>query len=314
MSADSPSLTGLIAAELVEPVVPAATAMADHLAARGGGTVAAVLFYGSVLRTGDLDGILDFYVLVDRLTDWHARPAHAFLNGRLPPNVEYWELPWQGRIVRAKVAIMSRAQFARAVRPDSLDTTIWARFCQPARLIYAREAAMWDWAAEAVAQAVTTAAGWAVRLGPAEGTARDYWDALFRHTYAAELRVEKGERAGHIVDSFPGRYERLLRPSLTKGGVDIVELEDGRIRPGIDPTERDRARRAWGRRRMAGKPLNIARLVKAAFTFTGGVDYLAWKVERHSGVRVELSPWQRRHPILASPVVLWRLWRKGAIR
>jgi hypothetical protein len=39
-----------------------------------------------------------------------------------------------------------------------------------------------------------------------------------------------------------------------------------------------------------------------------------WKIERHSGVRLPVSPWQRRHPLLASPVFLWRLYRVGAIR
>ena len=58
----------------------------------------------------------------------------------------------------------------------------------------------------------------------------------------------------------------------------------------------------------------MLRLVKAASTFTGGPDYLAWKIERHSGVKVELTPWQRRHPILAAPGMFWRLYRRGAFR
>lgn len=67
-------------------------------------------------------------------------------------------------------------------------------------------------------------------------------------------------------------------------------------------------------RRLIGKPLNVMRLIKAAFTFQGGARYLAWKIERHSGVKVELTPWQERHPILASSVLFWRLYRKGAFR
>ena len=54
--------------------------------------------------------------------------------------------------------------------------------------------------------------------------------------------------------------------------------------------------------------------MKAAFTFRGGARYLAWKVERHSGEAVALTPWQERHPILAAPPLLWRLYRKGAVR
>jgi len=307
------ALTSAIAAELAQPIAPGAAAMAETLSAKGGGTVAAVLFYGSVLRTGDLDGILDFYVVVDDLRRWHGSGWIARANAALPPNVEYWETPWQGRTLRAKVAILDRRQFDRAVRPESLDTTIWARFAQPARLAWARDGDTRSWAVRAIAGAVTTAAGWAVRLGPAAGTPSEFWNALFRATYATELRVEKGDRALHIVETFPDRYYAVFRPALTQAGIAFSD-DGGRITPRLTATDRSRARRAWGRRRLAGKPLNIARLVKAAFTFTGGVDYLAWKVQRHSGVALNLTPWQRHHPILAAPAILWRLYRQGAVR
>jgi hypothetical protein len=58
----------------------------------------------------------------------------------------------------------------------------------------------------------------------------------------------------------------------------------------------------------------VLRLVKAVFTFDGGADYVAWKIQRHSGVRVDISDWQRRHPLLASPVLAIRYWRRGAFR
>ena len=38
-----------------------------------------------------------------------------------------------------------------------------------------------------------------------------------------------------------------------------------------------------------GKLLHVLRLMKATTTFKGGADYILWKVERHSGVRVEVS-------------------------
>jgi len=58
----------------------------------------------------------------------------------------------------------------------------------------------------------------------------------------------------------------------------------------------------------------VLRLAKAVFTFENGADYLAWKIERHTGVHIEVTPRLRRHPILLSPPVLWRLLRRGAVR
>ena len=65
----------------------------------------------------------------------------------------------------------------------------------------------------------------------------------------------------------------------------------------------------WNRRRRLGKALNIARLVRATRTFDGAGRYAAWKVERHTGVKVELTPWRERHPILSAPWVMWQVWR-----
>ena len=67
-------------------------------------------------------------------------------------------------------------------------------------------------------------------------------------------------------------------------------------------------------RKLIGKLLSAARLVKASFTFDGGMEYLSWKIERHSGQRIELSDWQRRHPIIAGILLLPRLWRSNAVR
>jgi hypothetical protein len=58
----------------------------------------------------------------------------------------------------------------------------------------------------------------------------------------------------------------------------------------------------------------LLRLAKGAFTFVGGVDYLLWKIERHSGVKTTVTAWQRRHPLLAAPGLAWRLYRRGAFR
>lgn len=307
-------LSALIDQEWDTALPAPAAALAAALVAHGGQHVAAVLFYGSNLRSGDVEGVLDFYVLVDSLTGWRDSRPLAVATRLLPPSVEYWEVPWQGHTLRAKVAVMGIDQFARATRFDSMDTTIWARFTQPVMLAHARDAAARAQVRDAVAQAVTTATRWAALLGPADGTARDYWEALFKATYSAELRVEKASRGVSIVDHAAERYTALLPPAWASARVPFDELPDGRLRPSLSQAARAKGANAWAWRGRFGKVLNIARLVKAAFTFTGGVDYLLWKLHRHSGVRLELTPWQRRHPILSAPGILWKLKRIGAIR
>ena len=74
------------------------------------------------------------------------------------------------------------------------------------------------------------------------------------------------------------------------------------------------AGRGWGARRLQGKALSVVRLAKASATFAGGVDYIAWKINRHAGTDIVLKPWQRRWPILGALTLLPRLLRRGAIR
>ena len=285
------------------PAMRAALALSDQLRAEHGDVVAAILFYGSARRTGEAEGLLDLYVLHDGHRRFHRRWLPALLNAALPPTVLLRTAEVRGLgTVRAKVAVLSRRQFARRLRPGSWDTTIWARFCQPVTLLHARGDAEAAWVARSCAQAFATAALWAVRLAPPEATPADRWQGLFARTYGAELRTERGSRAVTIHDAAPDWFDQGLPFALAAQGP-----------PGTLPPP-DRARRGWRWRRRFGKALNVARLVKAAFTFEGGADYLAWKIQRHTGQPLPLTPWQRRHPVLAAPLLLWRLRRQGLVR
>ena len=73
---------------------------------------------------------------------------------------------------------------------------------------------------------------------------------------------------------------------------------------------RRQVRAWWVKRRRMGKPMNVVRLVKASTTFDGAARYAAWKVERHTGVPVKLTPWREKHPVLAAPGVLFNVWRE----
>lgn len=304
-------LQARIAKELKAPVAKPAREAARRLAAMAKGGAVGVLFYGSGFRAGTLEGVLDFYVLVDRMEDWPSGPVVAWAGHELPPNVEYREFPDLG--VRAKVAIIELQAFADGVWTYSLDTTLWARFAQPCALAAVRDPQGRKAIEAAVGQAVATAAGWAAALGPPQGRPNDYWQALFAATYAAELRVEKTGRSGTILEHAEDRYAEILTEAWEAQGLGYGKKK-GVLTPRLTETERKRARGDWRLRRWLGKPLNMARLAKACFTFEGAADYIVWKVERHTGVKLPLTPWRRKHPLLSAPWALWTLWRAGVVK
>ncbi len=117
------------------------------------------------------------------------------------------------------------------------------------------------------------------------------WEGLFSNTYRTELRPESAGRAAQIVNADADYYARLT--TLLKGTTPMAS--------------------SWTAKRGLGKLWSLARLAKAAFTFQGGADYAAWKIERHSGVKIEVTPWQRRHPFLAGLLLLPRLLRRRGL-
>ena len=269
------ALAALIAAEIDRPLAPPvaqdAAAMTARLAARPG--VAAVLFYGSRRRSGEQGaaqdagrgaGPLDFYVLTDSDAAYHGAGLAACANRLLPPSVyaERLARPGGGG-TEAKVAVMTCAAFAARMRPDAWDTTLWARFAQPCSLTHARDAAARAAVVAALAQAARTAAGWARALAPPRDGAPD-WAALFARTYGAELRPERPGRAALLVAAAPEWFAAL---SLAVGA----------------PAEAGAPASAglrWRARVAVGKALNLARLLKAAFTYRGGVAYARAKLRR----------------------------------
>lgn len=292
------ALAQAISAALARPAPAFAQAFAERLAAETP-SAAAVLFYGSILRTGDRSGVLDYYVLT-------ATPPKRLVSRWLWPDVGYREWDDGQSVLRAKVATMSLAQFAAAAAGQGLDTTIWTRFVQPSVLAWSRDEASAEIVRTACADAAQTAARFAAALGPAKAEPLAYWTALFRQTYAAEFRVEPGGREQAILAVDQEGYAQRLTQAWTADGL-IFEAVGGEVAP--KPADRPAILRAWRTRRRFGRPLNVARLVKAAFTFEGAARYAVWKIERHTGVALPLTPWAERHPVLAAPGMMLRLWK-----
>ena len=272
-----------VAADLGRSLPTEVMEFARHLAEQT--DALAVLFYGSVLRTGKLDDLLDFYVLTDK-------------DGRAPliwPRISLPSLGVNSRTVRAKVATMPLELFADAASGRRRDTTIWARFCQPCALAWARDARAASQVADAVAAAIMTAARFAAVLGPRAAPAEAFWTGLFDRTYTAELRVEPPGRSAAIVAHDGSRYAEILPLAWAEAGI-AFEREGDVFAPDIAPQLREAWASAWRRRARAGKALNLLRLMKAAFTLRGAFSYARWKIARHRAVTAQSIPWGGRHP------------------
>lgn len=263
---------------------PQVDALVAAMRERFGAPVEAIVLYGSFTR-GQRDTLLDLYVLMSDLS-----PLSRFHRAlaSLPPNVYHVNVDG----VRAKVAVMTFEQLERGVQRD-VAPYFWARFAQPCAVVWASTDAARSRFSKVVANAAARLYFAAAADPAAPRRSSLFWEHTFRLTYGCELRSEKESRYRTLYEANPAYFDAIF---------------DGLSHMPVGPAT------SWRARRVMGKLLSFSRLFKSAFTFDDPVDYLLWKIERHSGVAETATPLQHRYPLIFAWPLVWRLYRKGAFR
>ncbi len=271
--------------------------------------VQAFVYYGSSLREmNNPEKMLDFYVLVDSYRKTHGTGPRAFLNRLIPPAVYYIERKDdQGILSTCKYSLLSLKEFERRCSDEVLQSQVWGRFSQPCILLRAKNDDVAERVYRARADAVRQMASQSAPLVAPSATASEIWGRGFYESYRTELRPESSVgRSQEIVERFLDRYASLT--TALYGPPD----KTGHYK--LSAETKDKVKGLWFWRRVQGKPLSVIRVLNSAATFEGGLDYVLRKLKNHSGVDFHPTEFQRRHPVLTSPVMGWKLWRKGAFR
>ena len=293
--------------EEVMALPPRVAEVCDVIEAKHAGRVLAFIYYGSSLRElNNPDKMLDFYVIVDSYRKTHKSPLRAGLNALIPPAVYYLEhIDSRGVLSTCKYSIISLAAFERRCSAKALLSQTWGRFSQPCALLRPKSQDITDRIITAREAAIIHIAKETEPFFDGDVQVHDFWGRAFHESYRTELRPESSvERSAEIVERYISRYTRVAKT--------LYPVERGVI--SLPDTVRKGAKLRWWMRRLLGKPAAAIRVLNSAATFDGGVDYIMRKVKNHSGVSLDLTPFQRKHPVLCSPVLGWKLWRKGAFR
>jgi len=290
----------------------------DRLLRAGGDQIAALLAYGSCLfdETRTSTSFPDFYVLVDDLDAYHASRWHALLNRVLPPNVYYAAFASDpGRpVLRCKYCVMSLRQFARETSPRASDIYHLGRFSKRIALAHSRDPAATRIVCDGNLGAMWTLLPRSLSL---LSTRFDLDELILRQlglSYVGEQRVNE-----------PDKVHKLMRgalPFYREVYADLLDLyarraghprrgEDGRYeQPPPRASERRLTEQLLRRSRLRG----VLRWPKYIATVDDWVDYLLAKLERHHGVQVELTPLQRRHPLIFAWPVYFEMRRRGIVK
>lgn len=289
-----------------------ARALAEHIVRGGAGSVAAVVFFGSQKTRAEPDAFsaYDLFVLTrNDLAFCRALAAAgrlrrsprlvAALNLALPPNqLSFSCVDEKGRGLRAKCSVITLADFLRECSPRRKDHFCVGRLFQPAEILHAQDDGVRGQVVAALAFACSATFEWVRPWLPPTFDAGSYCRTLLGVSLGYEIRPELMGRAevlfrAQATEQLPV-YAQLLSDLRETG--ELAAVEGGRLRLTRPVSSRERI----------GRKLDFtvsmlratARWAKYVVTFEDWLDYLLRKIERQTGRRFDLSPRERRWPLL----------------
>ncbi len=266
--------------------------------------IVAVIFYGSCLRTKQYqNSVLDFYVVVDKYRNAYKKILPSVLNSMLAPNVYFLQIELKGIEYQAKYAVVSYSDLDRYTSAKAFHSYFWARFTQPIALVYVQNDGVRDWLEKIQMQAAKTLYQNVKCMLPKNVSSKEFWIQALQLTYAAELRTESKDRAGLLYDENRSYFDELATT------LDLSSTITPKTKAGDFI-----CRTKWRVRIVIGKGLSVLRLLKATTTFIDGIDYIAWKIHRHTGEKIQVTRRLRKFPWIFCWPLLWRLYRSGKVR
>jgi len=283
--------------------------LAEGLVGSGGGSVRAVILYGAhLLKTSPGSfSAYDFVVVVDDYGRFYRemkgchelhRPTWVMtaLSKILAPNVIAFT-PDDGRHGIAKCLIVRKDHFERGLGPEPPDHFLLGRMVQKVALVWAASPEDEEWVEATLEGACSRVLDW---VGPyLEGSfdAEAVGKRLLEVCYGAELRPEASNRSESVFEAQRDHFRNRLTSVLERGAASGLLERDGAAYRFRTPPSPD-ARRHWRRHLLLSKVRSTTRWFKHVVTFDNWLPYIARKVERRTGIPVELTPWERRAPLI----------------
>ncbi len=294
----------------MEPADPVPERLVEALRSDAGEALVAVLLFGSRLASTApaSASAYDLVVVVRGYAAFYRRMREAGRTGRppglvsalarvLPPNVTAYD-PGVGAV--AKCLILTEEDLARGLSPRAPDHFLKGRLVQKVALLYARDADAAARLGMLLGEARAAVLEWVGPFLEAPFTAAEAARTMLRVSYRGEVRPESGDRADAVFRAQAAYLEAVLAGALAKAEArgDVVRQGEG-WRFVHAPSSG--ARRSVRRYFLRSKGRATARWLKHVVTFDNWLDYIAHKVERRTGVAVEITAWERRLPYL----LLW---------
>jgi len=305
---------------------PAAEAFVDFFRRTFGEELAAVVLYGSMLdeRLASENSFYDFYLICDDYRRFFKRRRDRWLARVLPPNVYYQELAGEsGHVTACKYCVISLADLKEACGPGAKDLYHLGRFSKRLALLWTRDTFERDEVLGACLQAMETLTPHAINRVGNIFTLEEFIQRALALSYEGEIRLEKTEeKVRELYESSASFYRQIWRAMLENFRLHNRALFH-ESQPNDEPDTYYLRRKSSLHARMIEPTDRLIRRSrrraklrwpKGIILLDNWLDYLLAKVERTYGVKLELTPRERRWPLILGWKHYFRLRRQGKIK
>lgn len=299
---------------VVSAPTPDVAAFIDHFRATHG-RLLGVVFYGSRVSTSGhaSTSLYDFFLFTD--------DARAFFSKQRSRDVALAKVlapsTYTAKVgeARCKYNVVTLADFEHECGAEARDLFHAGRFSKRVQLVWTRDVTAERALVHALVNAARTVVPMALSRLPAEFTFDEYLLGVLGLSYAAEIRVESDSKVERLLAAEREHYEALYGQLLARqeeAGVVVRGLSPQRWHQDVTTLPARRAATeallARSRRRM------YARWFKYMMTLDGWVDLMLEKVERTKGIRIEMSPLERKYAYIFGWKYFYRFLRRGLVK
>ncbi len=287
----------------------------DRVKEMVGAKCEAIVVYGSCLSdvTCSPTSTPDFYLLVKNYFQFHTSKFHALLNYVLPPNIYHFEI--NGR--QSKFNVISLAALKKQTSIHASDTYQLGRFSKRIAMAWAKTPEIRAFIAKIQASAMSVVAQKTICRMSNPFNMESFIQEALRLSYYGDVRVEAHNKIQKLLEAEKEFYQAVYGKVLKK-----MEIANW-ITYEKDPSTFRKVDRGWldfldrtKESYFLWKSQIRAQLrwPKGIFTVHGWVDYLLTKIERTQGIRIQLTPHQKKLWFIYGWKYFFSLRRKNLLK
>lgn len=290
------------------PVTAETRGLVDYIASVFGTATLAIIHYGSHAQQSGArpESAHDFFVIVDHYgpayrsyraaTGPGFRASTAILLARvLPPNVVRIVMPNQ--TLQAKCAVLSLVHLERLSSPHPWDHFTQGRLFQHVQLAWTRDAASRSAVEDALVRIRAGTFAWGRFYLPKSFDVDTYCRVLLQTSFAAEIRPEANDRVAQLLAAQRATMVHVYSALLQYLAASRIVTQAGKVYSQNAPGSSMGALRIrlYFARSKARATL---RWVKHVALYENWLEYIVQKIARRTGQQIELTPLERRWPLL----------------